>query len=70
MVVRGDSYWLDGHKRDLAYQDKQLYNLLPKDLAMRVCRKTCVDHIGPSADRGDAFFDGITYFKNSIEEFI
>ena len=70
VIFWGDDDWLDGHKRDLPHQDKQLCKSLPKEMTMRVCRKMYDDHVGPAADRGDGFFNRISYLKYSINELV
>ena len=68
-MIWGWEYWLDGERRHVEFEDKVLKTSLPKDLVMPVCRKLCDTFVGPAADRNDAFFNGIAYYKNSIEDF-
>ena len=68
-MIWGWEYWLGGERRHVQFDDKGRKASLSKEVVMPVCRKLCDTFVGPAADKNDAFFNGIAYFKNSIEDF-
>ena len=68
-VIKGWEYRLDGVRRKIGFEDRGLKTSMPKDVVMPVCRTLCDKIVGPAADRDDAFFNGIAYHENSIEDF-
>ena len=68
-VVWDSHYWLGGEKRNIPFDKKSMFVATAKDVVMKVCRKMCDDFVGPAADRNDHFFNGIAYYKNSMDEY-
>ncbi len=75
-VVWDDKYTFGGFERTIPFEVNGPFpaprgskHSTPKDVVTAVCAKLCEDFVGPPADLHDEFFNGIAYFKNSIDEF-
>jgi len=77
-VVSDDKYSFGGSEHPLPFNDQKngpfpapwgSKTSEPRDVITRVCASLCKDFVGHPADPHDEFFNGIAYFKNSIDEF-